>query len=67
MKTIIRFFRGLAMAIAGLATALFGHIRNKAQGMLNRVSDEGYETAYDVLYPKDEIPDNLHYGPVIPE
>lgn len=67
MKTIIRFFAGLALAIVGLGAALFGHIRNKAQAMLNRVSDEGYETAYDVLYPKEETPDNLHYGPVIPE
>jgi hypothetical protein len=55
------------VSIAGFGIYLFGHIKTKTQGMLNRIADEGYETAYDVLYPGDSSNDNLHYGPVIPE
>ena len=33
-----------------------------------RVSDEGYETAHDILYPSREYErdKDLHFGPVIP-
>ena len=42
--------------------------RSKNTGyMLRRVSDEGYETAHDVLFPhKSKRGKNLRYGPVLP-
>lgn len=67
MKTILKCLTGLIMSIASFGVFLFGHIKTKTQGMLNRIADEGYETAYDVLYPGDKNEENLHYGPVIPE
>ena len=67
MKTIVRYFTGLAMTVAGFGVYLFGHIRTQTRGMLNKIAEEGYETAYDILYPGDESEENLHYGPVIPE
>ena len=67
MKTILRCFTGLAMTIGAFGVYLFGHIKDKTQGMLNRIADEGYETAYDILYPGENNEVNLHYGPVIPE
>ena len=36
--------------------------------MLNTVSEEGYETAHDILYPKySKRGKNLKYGPVLPD
>ncbi|HYC39613.1 MAG TPA: hypothetical protein VEB63_03925 [Chitinophagaceae bacterium] len=67
MKTVLRCFSGLAVSVTGLVLYLLGHIRQKTEAMLSRISDEGYETAYDILYPGEESNDNLHYGPVIPE
>ena len=67
MKAILRCFTGLAMSVAGFGVYLFGHIKSKTRSMLNRISEEGYETAYDVLFPGDKSEENLHYGPVIPE
>ena len=35
---------------------------------LNRVAENGYETAHDVLYPGQEVKSRkLRYGPVLPE
>ncbi len=39
----------------------------KSRKMLKEISDEGYETATDVLFPENaELGKKLHYGPVIP-
>jgi len=41
--------------------------RKRNKRMLHVVSNEGYETAGDILFPKREGPDKgLHYGPVLP-
>ena len=32
------------------------------------ISEEGYETANDILFPNDNLRgDKLHYGPVLPD
>jgi len=42
--------------------------RSNTKLMLNKISDEGYETANDVLFPGKNIQGkNLRYGPVIPD
>lgn len=33
--------------------------------MLAEISNEGYETAMDILFPEAEDNTKLHYGPVI--
>jgi len=41
--------------------------RKKTTRMLHEVSEEGYETAQDVLYPRMKTKyRKLHYGPVLP-
>ena len=41
--------------------------KNNSSRILNKVSDEGYETAHDILYPYESKRNkNLRYGPVIP-
>lgn len=34
---------------------------------LTKISDEGYETAHDILYPSRVDRYKLHFGPVLPE
>lgn len=55
-----------AIAVTGLLVyAASRHKKNKK--MLSEISDEGYETAPDVMFPgKDKRSSNLKYGPVIP-
>ncbi len=51
--------------LAGIALQLTR--RSKTRRMLNQISDEGYETAHDILFPGKRISARaLHYGPVIP-
>ncbi|MDO9373263.1 MAG: hypothetical protein V4725_03080 [Bacteroidota bacterium] len=41
--------------------------RTRTTRMLSQISDEGYETAHDILFPGQKIGTRaLHYGPVIP-
>jgi len=56
-----------AATVAGLAIyALRRRMKNKA--MRERVSNEGYETAHDILYPRHDIfYRKLQYGPVLPD
>ena len=62
----------LAVGIAAAATAailVYRLVRSlQHHGRLRQVSNEGYETAHDVLFPKNENEyRNLKYGPVLPE
>ncbi|MBS1742871.1 MAG: hypothetical protein JST81_07505 [Bacteroidetes bacterium] len=68
--------RNLGILIGLTAVAVAGIIiyRNRKQmnengelDRLKRVSDEGYETAHDVLFPKRrDKKSGLRFGPVIP-
>lgn len=40
--------------------------RQKVGHMLDTISEEGYETASDILYPNEDANGKLHYGPVLP-
>ncbi|RYD87268.1 MAG: hypothetical protein EOP54_29035 [Sphingobacteriales bacterium] len=59
--------------IIGLATVLAGGIvlglmvrRCRTEKIAAEVSDEGYETAHDILYPRSSQGSKLRYGPVLP-
>lgn len=57
---------GLALvAVAGVAVYITK--KKKRKNMLNQISEEGYETAHDILFPgKSFDSGKLQYGPVIP-
>lgn len=56
----------LVTAVAA-ATAVILSKELKKRRAFRNISDEGYETAYDVLYPSKEFKTKrLHYGPVLP-
>ena len=59
----------VGLAIAGAAGVLVYILRRSdTKRMLNKIAEEGYETAQDVLFPGKNIQDKrLHYGPVIPK
>lgn len=66
MKKNLGILIGLtAVAIAGI---LIYRKRNRDTGDERiKVSDEGYETAHDVLFPsKSKTGRDLKYGPIIP-
>jgi len=66
MKTSNKIAIGLtAVVLAGLIVVLAK--RRVTNKMLSNVSDHGYETAHDVLYPEGKKKfRKLHYGPVLP-
>ena len=64
--------KNTALLLAGATVLLTGYLlyssrRYKAQHKRARkVSDEGYETAHDILFPGKKKSEKLQYGPVIP-
>ena len=55
-----------AAAITGLAVYTI-HRRMKHRAMRDKIAHEGYETAHDILYPRqDNYSRKLQYGPVLP-
>jgi hypothetical protein len=58
----------LALAVIGAAAIVVYAARTiNSKRKLIKVSDEGYETAADILYPgKISKGKEQHYGPVIP-
>ena len=60
----------IALAFATIGTAvlmLYAVRRITTRQMMVTVSDEGYETAQDILFPGKKITETkLHYGPVVP-
>ncbi len=64
-KLAIGLLAGAAIATAAILLAQ--KRRKKHISMLREVSDEGYETAHDILYPgKGKRASNLRFGPVLP-
>lgn len=56
------------LAAVGTAVAVVYFTKNvSAKRRLGQVSDEGYETAQDILFPGKMVSGKLHYGPVLPE
>lgn len=66
MKTSTKIILGLsAVAATGTLIALTRSV-NSHKRLIN-ISNEGYETAHDILYPKNYNKGRkLHYGPVLP-
>ena len=58
----------VALAMVGVAAIVVTIARRMdTKRILTKISDEGYETAHDVLYPgKDNTGGHLHYGPILP-
>lgn len=57
----------VAAAATLVGLALFAVDKLRLRRFLNSISDEGYETAYDILYPeKKKGGSRLRFGPVLP-
>ena len=66
MKLSHKIALGLCIVVT---TGVILHLakRSRTTRMLSQISDEGYETAHDILFPGQKIGTRaLHYGPVIP-
>ncbi len=66
MKNTSKIVVALAVVgVAAIAVSIFRRIDTKR--ILTKISDEGYETAHDVLYPgKGNTGSQLRYGPILP-
>jgi len=67
MKKVLKRLAKFSAAVAGYMKQSLHPIQSDSKRILTRVADEGYETAYDILFPKEETRgEKLHFGPVIP-
>lgn len=59
----------LALAAISMTVIVSCAVRRvKTRRMVAKISDEGYETAQDILYPDRSLKGKkLHYGPVLPD
>ncbi len=64
MKSIMKAM--LLTSLATVATIFVFSRRLNRKNRLMHISDEGYETANDILYPQKNDRRRLHYGPVLP-
>ena len=66
MKSSTKVILGLA-AITATGTLIYLTRSLNTKCRLKKISNEGYETAHDILYPtKYNRAKKLHYGPVLP-
>jgi len=66
MKNTSKITLGLA-AVGAAAIVIYVARRVSAERMLIKVSDEGYETAHDILFPnKKKGEKKMQYGPILP-
>jgi hypothetical protein len=64
MKKLLKIATA-ALVLTGVGIFILRKINTRRK--LEKVSDNGYETAQDVLFPHHEIKSRkLHYGPVHP-
>jgi hypothetical protein len=58
----------VALAVVGVAAIVVTVARKvNTRRILTKISDEGYETAQDILYPdRNDQGSQLRYGPVLP-
>ena len=66
MKNKITLLFILTAACSAIAATYIIHKKREKRKMLEQVSDEGYETAPDILFPGKRGSSQLRYGPVIP-
>ena len=67
----MKFSQKLVLSLSLMALAgIVGYIaikNSKTRRVLGVISDEGYETAEDILFPgRTAKSKDVHYGPVIP-
>ena len=68
MKLSQKIALGITIFAAAGIVLYIAKRRSNTKLMLNKISDEGYETANDVLFPGKNIQGkHLRYGPVIPD
>ncbi|MEX1203594.1 MAG: hypothetical protein WEA59_10150 [Ferruginibacter sp.] len=66
MKITTETILGIA-ALTALGIALIVGFKKSKKVNLYQIADEGYETAHDILYPKQIGREKkLRYGPVLP-
>lgn len=67
MKKTNKLLIGVGIvALTGLI--IYAMRRDQSNRELERIADEGYETANDILFPETKpFRRRLHYGPVLPE
>ncbi|MEJ7626822.1 MAG: hypothetical protein WKF35_08165 [Ferruginibacter sp.] len=66
MKTSTKILLSLS-AIAATGTLIYLTRSCNTRRRLTHISNEGYETAHDILYPtRYNRAKKLHYGPVLP-
>ena len=66
MKTGTKIMIGM-LAVAATGTIIYLTRHYNTHIRLTNISDEGYETAHDILYPKKyNRGKKLQYGPVLP-
>jgi len=66
MKNTSKITLGLA-AVGAAAIVIYVARRVNAERMLIKVSDEGYETAHDILFPnKSKGEKKMRFGPILP-
>jgi hypothetical protein len=64
MKKILNRLTGYIRSLTKVGKKL---VPTDTKLMLSRIAEEGYETACDILFPKQETKqEKLHYGPVLP-
>lgn len=67
MKITTKTMLGIA-TITALGIAFILGTKKSKKVNLDQIADEGYETAHDILYPKQFSREKkLRYGPVLPE
>jgi hypothetical protein len=66
MKTTLKIV--VATAIITAIVVAMKINKSNHERKLAKISDEGYETAHDILYPTHKLDKGkrLHYGPVLP-
>lgn len=67
MKKIARGFLLITSVTAALSMLIAITRGLNRKDRLSRVSDEGYETAHDILFPSKKDGRNVRYGPILPE
>jgi hypothetical protein len=66
MKRPVKLAIILGVAVAVVTVAALLNEEKKKTDMLDKIADEGYETAFDVLYPNHKRKQRKqHYGPIL--
>jgi len=66
MKSSAKIIISVAIVAVTASIIYRRMLRSRCGDILTEVSDEGYETAHDILFPGKRRGGKLHYGPVLP-